>query len=97
MWRRTGTVRQINRRMAEFFGGSAEALNSWKTGTVVPPDELPQVVAAMKKACDTGPPFKMENHLRRFDGVYQWFQIRGTPLMDADGHAIRWYFLIADM
>ena len=29
----TGEVRQINRRMAEFFGGSAAALNSWKTGT----------------------------------------------------------------
>ena len=93
----TGEVRQINRRMAEFFGGSAAALNSWKTGTVVPPDELPQVVVAMTKAFETGTPFEMENHLRRFDGVYQWFQIRGTPLMDSDGHAIRWYFLIADM
>jgi PAS domain S-box-containing protein len=93
----TGEVRQINRRMAEFFGGSAAALNSWKTGNIVPPDELPQVVAAMTKAFETGAPFEMENHLRRFDGVYQWFQIRGTPLMDSDGHAIRWYFLIADM
>ena len=93
----TGEVRQINRRMAEFFGGSAAALSSWKTGNIVPPDELPQVVAAMTKAFETGTPFEMENHLRRFDGVYQWFQIRGTPLMDADGHAIRWYFLIADM
>jgi PAS domain S-box-containing protein len=92
-----GDVRQINRRMAEFFGDSATALNSWKTGEIVPPDELPGVVAAMARAFETGTPFEMENHLRRFDGVYRWFQIRGTPLMDPDGRAIRWYFLITDM
>jgi PAS domain S-box-containing protein len=91
----TGEVRQINRRMAEFFGGSAAALQGNADG--IPRDELPQVVAAMTKAFETGTPFELENHLRRFDGVYQWFQIRGTPLMDSDGHAIRWYFLIADM
>jgi C4-dicarboxylate-specific signal transduction histidine kinase len=39
----------------------------------------------------------MENHLRRFDGVYRWFQIRGLPLKDSNGRTIRWYFLIADM
>ncbi len=93
----TGDVRQINRRMAEFFGDSAAALNGWKSGNFVPPDEMPQVVAAMAKAFSTGTPFEMENHLRRFDGVYCWFQIRGTPLADSDGRIIRWYFLITDI
>ncbi len=92
-----GEVRQINRRMADFFGDSASALNGWKSGNFVPPDELPQVVAAMAKAFETGTPFEMENHLRRFDGVYRWFQIRGAPLADSDGRIIRWYFLIADI
>ncbi|HVZ23833.1 MAG TPA: PAS domain-containing protein [Vicinamibacterales bacterium] len=92
-----GDVRQINRRMAEFFGDSAAALNSWRTGDIVPPDELPRVIATMAHSFETGTPFEMENHLRRFDGVYRWFQIRGTPLMDPDGRAIRWYFLITDM
>ena len=92
-----GEVRQINRRMAEFFGDSAAALNGWRTGNFVPPDELPLVAAAMKKAFETGTPFEMENHLRRFDGVYRWFQIRGTPLTDSTGRIIRWYFLITDI
>ncbi|MGE0040838.1 MAG: PAS domain-containing protein [Vicinamibacterales bacterium] len=93
----TGDVRQINRRMAEFFGDSAGALNDWKTGDIVPPDELPAVVAAMTRAFEDGTPFEMENHLRRFDGVYRWFQIRGTPLMDPEGRVVRWYFLITDI
>ncbi len=92
-----GEVRQINRRMAEFFGSSATSLTGWKTSDFVPPDELPQVVAGMTKAFETGAPFEMENHLRRFDGVYRWFQIRGTPLTDSNGHIIRWYFLITDI
>lgn len=92
-----GEVRQINRQMTEFLGDSATALNSWKTSNIVPADELPLVLDTTEKAFQTGTPFEMENHLRRFDGVYRWFQIRGTPLMDPDGRAIRWYFLLTDM
>ncbi len=92
----TGEVTQINRRMADFFG-SLESLGNWRTGDIVPPDELPGVLAAMKTAFEAGEPFEMENHLRRFDGVYRWFQIRGLPLKDSNGRTIRWYFLIADM
>jgi PAS domain S-box-containing protein len=92
----TGEVKQINRRMLDFFG-SIEALADWKTGDIVPPDELPRVLAGMGKAFATAQPFEMENHLRRFDGVYRWFQIRGLPLLDSNGRVIRWYFLIADI
>jgi PAS domain S-box-containing protein len=92
----TGEVKQINRRMSEFFG-SIEALADWKTGNIVPPDELPRVLSGMGKAFAAAQPFEMENHLRRFDGVYRWFQIRGLPLLDSNGLVIRWYFLIADI
>ena len=92
-----GEVRQINRRMAEYFGDSSSALSGWRSGNFVPPDELPQVVAGMSRAFQSGTSFEMENHLRRADGVYRWFQIRGTPLKDPDGRAIRWYFLITDV
>jgi PAS domain S-box-containing protein len=92
----TGEVKQINRRMREFFG-SIDALADWKTGDIVPPDELPRVLAGMGKAFATGQAFEMENHLRRFDGVYRWLQIRGLPLLDSNGLVVRWYFLIADI
>ena len=92
----TGVVTQINRRMSDFFG-SIEALADWKTGDIVPADELPRVLAGMGKAFAAAEPFEMENHLRRFDGVYRWFQIRGLPLLDANGRVVRWYFLIADI
>jgi hypothetical protein len=33
----------------------------------------------------------MEARLRRFDGAYCWFSIRGVPLQDERGHVTKWY------
>ena len=34
---------------------------------------------------------------RRFDGVYRWFESRGFPLRDTNGHIVRWYNLLIDI
>jgi hypothetical protein len=39
----------------------------------------------------------VEHRLRRADGVYRWFQVRGRPQHDAEGHIIRWYNLVTDI
>ena len=39
----------------------------------------------------------MRNTARRFDGVYRWFQSRGFPLRDKNGHIVRWYDLLTDI
>jgi C4-dicarboxylate-specific signal transduction histidine kinase len=36
-------------------------------------------------------PWEMEARLRRFDGAYCWFSIRGVPLQDERGHVTKWY------
>ncbi len=45
----------------------------------------------------SGDPFDFEVRARRFDGVYRWFQSRGFPLRDANGHIVRWYNLLIDI
>jgi PAS domain-containing protein len=35
--------------------------------------------------------------IRRFDGVYRWFQVRGFPLRGSDGGIVRWYVLLTDI
>src|SRR5262249_12817024 len=35
--------------------------------------------------------------IRRFDGVYRWFQVRGLPLRDTGGRIVRWYTLLTDI
>ena len=45
----------------------------------------------------SGEPFEFEVRARRFDGVYRWFQSRGFPLRDTNGHIVRWYNLLIDI
>ena len=45
----------------------------------------------------SGEPYDFEARIRRFDGVYRWFQVRGLPLRDTRGQVVRWYALLSDI
>ena len=45
----------------------------------------------------SGDPYDFEARIRRFDGTYRWFQVRGLPLHDRSGHIARWYVLLSDI
>ncbi len=38
-----------------------------------------------------GEPFEAEARIRRRDGVFRWFLVRGNPLRDQTGAIVRWY------
>jgi DNA-binding NtrC family response regulator len=44
-----------------------------------------------------GTPYEFEHRIRRADGVYRWFQSRGSPLHDPEGRVVRWYNLLTDI
>jgi PAS domain S-box-containing protein len=39
----------------------------------------------------SGVPGELEARLRRFDGEYRWFLLRGVPLRDELGNIVKWY------
>ena len=41
--------------------------------------------------------YEIEHRIRRADGVYRWFQVRGRPLRDMEGRMVRWYNLVTDI
>jgi PAS domain S-box-containing protein len=49
------------------------------------------------QAIASGEPYDFEARLRRFDGAYRWFQVRGLPRRDASGAILRWYALHTDI
>src|SRR4029077_20544309 len=49
------------------------------------------------EACGSGEPYDFEARMRRFDGAYRWFQVRGLPLRDASGAILRWQALHTDI
>jgi PAS domain S-box-containing protein len=92
-----GEVENVNRQVLEYFGRTLEELKQWGTIDAVHPADLPDVVTAWQHAIETGQPYDIEHRIRRADGRYRWFQLRGLPLRDADGHVIHWYVLLTDI
>jgi PAS domain S-box-containing protein len=92
-----GEVESVNRHVLEYFGATLDELKGWAAGNAVHPDDLPAVIAAWKRAVDTGEPFEIEQRLRRADGIYRWFDVRGLPLRDAQDRVARWYVLETDI
>ena len=69
----------------------------WTTGSVVHPDDLPEVIAKWTAAVKAGEDYTNENRLRRADGVYRWFHARTIPRRDDAGRIVRWYSLLTDI
>ena len=92
-----GELEFVNRPILEYFGKTIEELKRWGTGGATHPEDLPRMVELFTHSMASGDPFEWEIRARRFDGVYRWFQSRGFPLRDMNGHIVRWYNLLIDI
>jgi PAS domain S-box-containing protein len=92
-----GEVEHVNRQVREYFGRALDELKTWDTAGAVHPDDLSRVVDAWQTAVATGLPYEIEHRMRRADGVYRWFHVRGVPLREDDGRIARWYVLMTDI
>ncbi len=93
----SGNIDMVSRQALEFFGQTIEELREWGTNGTIHPEDLPSVIAAYPRAISAGRPYEFPFRLRRWDGVYRWFQERGFPLRDKNGDIARWYLLITDI
>jgi PAS domain S-box-containing protein len=92
-----GEVELVNQQVLEYFGRTLDELRQWGTGNAVHPDDLPAALAAWTHSVEHGTPYEFEHRIRRADGVYRWFQSRGSPLRNAEGRIVRWYNLLTDI
>jgi PAS domain S-box-containing protein len=92
-----GEVESVNLPTLEYFGRTFEELKRWGTSDAVHPDDLPRAIAVWRGAITTGHPYDVKERLRRFDGVYRWFGVRGFPLRDPEGRILNWCVLLTDI
>src|SRR5262249_43389438 len=92
-----GEVELVNRQVLDYFGKSLDELKRWATTDAVHPDDLPRVIAAWERSVELGQTYELEHRIRRADGAYRWFQVRGLPVRDADGRILRWFVLHSDI
>lgn len=86
-----GLVSFFNRRWMEYTGLPFEELigNGWiKT---LHHDDLEKTLFAWSHSINTGELYEVEYRVRRYDGIYRWFLVRGTPMKDYNGNIVKWY------
>ena len=92
-----GDLEAVNRQIVEYCGRSLEELRSWGTNGTIHPDDLPQLAEVFTKSIAAGVPYGSDARVRRFDGEFRWFEIRGIPVRDASDRIVRWYSLLTDI
>ena len=61
------------------------------------PDDRQQAWAAWQKAIETASIYSVESRLRRADGDYRWWLVRGVPMKDNDGNISKWFGTCTDI
>jgi PAS domain S-box-containing protein len=55
------------------------------------PDDRAAALAAWRAAVEGRSDYDLEYRVRRYDGEYEWFKVRGRPIRDVDGRIVRWF------
>src|SRR5437016_1667364 len=92
-----GEVEDVNNQVLEYCGRTLEELKQWGTSDTVHPEDLPRVIETVTHSITSGDPYDFETRIRRFDGIYRWFQVCGLPLRHPDGRIARWCALHTDI
>src|SRR6202167_570516 len=92
-----GELEFVSQQCLDYFGMTLDELKGWATSDIVHSDDLSRVLATWKSSVETGHPYDSEYRIRRADGVYRWFHVRGLPLRGTEGFSVRWYALHTDI
>jgi two-component system cell cycle sensor histidine kinase/response regulator CckA len=75
----------------EYAGIPASEAQHSRWLELIHPEDRATAAAAWTRAIAEGTEYRVQCRIRRYDGVYRWFDIRGTPLRDAKGKIVRWF------
>jgi PAS domain S-box-containing protein len=92
-----GEIELVNDQVIRYCGSTLEELRLWTTNGTVHSDDLAHAVNVVSQSMMSGDPYEIIERLRRFDGIYRWFQVRGLPFRDSSGRIVRWYVLLTDV
>lgn len=73
-----------------YTGQSAQEIKGWGWMSAVHPADREGVARLWSRAVVTKSPYEAEYRLRRSDGVYRTFLVRGLPVLEADDGVREW-------
>lgn len=86
-----GAAEFLNKTWLDYTGLAREQALEFGWKTVMHPEDLPPLIDAFVKAYEARRSFAIESRIRRYDGVYRWFLMQGSPLCDDSGTVVQWY------
>src|SRR5499433_3747294 len=92
-----GSCDFFNRYWLEYTGQSAEQAQGSGWHGVFHPDDVQGLLENWQSSLASGVPVEAEARIRRFDGSYRWFLVRGNPLRDESGNIVKWYATNTDI
>ena len=92
-----GTPEIFNRPFLQYLGRTVEEIRKWRASDIVQPDDLAHTIEVFGNGISSGQRFALEYRLRRFDGVYRWFQARVVPVRSVEGQILYWNALVTDI
>ena len=81
----------FNKCWLAYTGFSADQALEWGWKDTVHPEDLPKMLDAFQRAVSSEQTFEVEGRIRRADGEFRWFLVRGSPFRDASGKVLKWY------
>jgi hypothetical protein len=99
VWRTTpdGEIDYVNRRVLEYTGKPLEDFGNDGWLQLLHPDDVDPTIRIWRQNTQTGEPHQVTYRLRRADGAYRWFDVRGEPLRDNEGRVVQWYGICIDV
>jgi PAS domain S-box-containing protein len=87
----------FNHQWVEYTGLSLEESYGHGWNKPFHPDDQQRAWIAWQNATQHGATYSLECRLCRADGEYQWWLIRGVPVLDANGTIIKWFGTCTDI
>ncbi len=74
----------------KFTGQTYEEVRGWGWSKALHPDDIENAVKVWKVAVKTKKVYEVEYRVRRYDGVYRLFEVRGVPMFKDDDTVLEW-------
>src|SRR2546425_6043423 len=90
-----GEVETVNQQTLEYLGMTLDEMRDWPR--ILHEDDRQFVINTWRRSIETGESYDIQHRIRRADGVYRWFHVRGLAAHDAQGRIVRWNVLATDI
>lgn len=87
----------FNQNWVDYTGLSLEESHGDGWSKPFHPDDRVRAQEAWRKATAGESKYSLEARLRRKDGVYRWWLVRGEPLRDQSGTIVKWFGTCTDI